>query len=484
MTLGKVDAPIGIGDDYFERFGVSHEALAKVLSAAMARGADDCDLFFEHASSTAVVLSDGIVNRAFTGVDLGMGIRVVVGDQVGYAYTEDLDVGAMIDAAKIAAEIAQGTRAIAPVALTPRRYADRYPVGRRWDAVGIEERIPLIRGWESAAFARDPRIEKVQVSLSDSERVLQVVRPDGRLCVDYQPMTTAFVACTAVDGDVRESGAYNVSSRSDMTFYQDAERCERLVDKAVDRTLFLLTAGKPPAGELPVVMAAGASGILLHEAIGHGLEADFNRKRVSIYADRIGQQVAPDTVTIVDDGTLDHARGAINVDDEGNAAENTTLIQNGVLTGYLHDEISARHFGVPSTGSGRRESFRHAPMPRMRATYMLAGPHEPEEIIRSVKKGIYCETFANGQVQIGAGDFAFYMRQGYLIEDGKLTQPIKDVNIIGNGPAALEQIEMVGNDLKLDEGGWTCGKEGQSVPVSQGQPTILVSNLTVGGIGA
>jgi TldD protein len=268
-----------------------------------------------------------------------------------------------------------------------------------------------------------------------------------------------------------------------MSFYDDTARCERLVDQAVDRTLFLLTAGKPPAGELPVVMAAGASGILLHEAIGHGLEADFNRKRVSIYADRIGQKVAPETVTIVDDGTIEHARGAINVDDEGHAAEKTTLIQNGVLTGYLHDEISARHFGVESTGSGRRESFRHAPMPRMRATYMLAGPHEPEEIIRTVKKGIYCQTFSNGQVQIGAGDFAFYMRQGYLIEDGKLTEPIKDVNIIGNGPKALEEIQMVGNDLKLDEGGWTCGKEGQSVPVSQGQPTILVSNLTVGGIG-
>jgi TldD protein len=228
-------------------------------------------------------------------------------------------------------------------------------------------------------------------------------------------------------------------------------------------------------------MAAGGSGILLHEAIGHGMEADFNRKDISIYADKLGKRIAPEQVTIIDDATLPHARGSLNVDDEAEDTERTVLVRDGILESYLHDRISARHYGVRPTGSGRRESFRHAVLPRMRATYMQPGPYDPEEIIRSVDKGIYCEGFSNGQVQIGAGDFAFYMREGYLIEDGRLTRPIKDVNLIGNGPKVLESIEMVGNDLEIDEGGWTCGKDGQSVPVSQGMPTIKVGHLSVGG---
>jgi TldD protein len=243
----------------------------------------------------------------------------------------------------------------------------------------------------------------------------------------------------------------------------------------------LLDAGKPTAGDMPVVLAAGASGILLHEAIGHGLEADFNRKGVSIYAAKMGKKVAPDFVTVVDDGTLPGERGALNVDDEGNIPERTVLIENGVLKSYMHDEISAAHYKVNPTGSGRRESFRHHPLPRMRATYMDPGPHDPAEIIANTKRGIFATSFSNGAVQIGAGDFTFYMKTGFLIEDGKLTRPIKDVNIIGNGPKALEQVDMVGTDLTIDEGGWTCGKDGQGVPVSQGQPTVRVKSLTVGG---
>jgi len=245
--------------------------------------------------------------------------------------------------------------------------------------------------------------------------------------------------------------------------------------------MILFEAGKPPAGEMTVVLGAGSAGILLHEAIGHGLEADFNRKGVSIYAGRVGERIAPKGVTVVDDGTLQHARGSINVDDEGNPAERTVLIEDGVLRGYMHDTISAKHYGVKPTGSGRRESFRHPVLPRMRATYMDPGPYAPEEIIASVERGIYCSSFANGQVQIGAGDFAFYVRHGYLIEGGKLTKPIKDVNLVGNGPKVLETVEMVGNDLVIDEGGWTCGKDGQSMPVSQGMPTVKVSRLSVGG---
>ncbi len=245
--------------------------------------------------------------------------------------------------------------------------------------------------------------------------------------------------------------------------------------------MVLFDARRPQAGELPVVLAAGASGILLHEAIGHGMEADFNRKNISIYSEMLGKKIAPDFVTIVDDGTMDNERGSLNVDDEGNEAQRTVLVENGVLVSYLHDHISARHYGVAPTGSGRRESYRHPPMPRMRATYMENGPHTKDEIIASVKNGIIAETFTNGQVQIGAGDYTFYIKNGWLIEDGKVTAPIKDTNIIGNGPETLRAVTMAANDSKLDTGGWTCGKDGQGVPVSQGLPTVLVSSMNVGG---
>jgi TldD protein len=258
---------------------------------------------------------------------------------------------------------------------------------------------------------------------------------------------------------------------------------ERVVREAVARTTILFEAKDSPIGELPVVLGAGSSGILLHEAIGHGMEADFNRKGVSIYADKIGKEIAKPFVNIVDDATAQFARGAINVDDEGNPAGVTRLVDKGVLTTYLHDAISAKHYKVSPTGNGRRQSYQHVPMPRMRATYMLPGPHKRDEIIASVKKGIYCDSFSNGQVQIGAGDFTFYVKNGFLIEDGKLTRPIKDVNIIGNGPKVLEKVDMVGDDLVIDEGGWTCGKDGQMVPVSQGMPTVRVGSITVGGRG-
>jgi len=468
---------------YFERFGIGREELNKVMIAALGRGADDCDLYFEHSLSTSVALTDGKVSRASTGVDLGLGVRARKGDSIGYSYTEDLSLSAMISAAETAAAIASGGVSRGPVSLQSLELPNYYPIQRSWEAVSMAERLPLVRSWEAGAFAADKRIEKVQAYLMDSERVIMVVRPDGRLVQDYQPMALGYLVCTAREGDRRESASYNVASRSGLEFLQDAERTERMIEQAVARTTFLLSAGKPPAGEMPVVMAPGASGILLHEAIGHGLEADFNRKGVSIFATQMDQKVAPDFVTVVDDGTIESARGAVNTDDEGNPTEKTVLVENGVLRSYMHDEISADFYNVKPTGSGRRESFRHAPMPRMRSTYMESGPHDPEEIIRSVKKGIYCSSFSNGQVQIGAGDFAFYMRQGYLIEDGKLTQPIKDVNIIGNGPAALADVQMVGSDMELDEGGWTCGKEGQGVPVSQGQPTVKVGKLVVGGVG-
>ncbi len=465
---------------FFEQFGVTRDVTRKVLAAATMHGADQADLYFEHSAATSVALSDRKVNRAHTSVDLGVGIRVVVGDQVGYAYSEDLSLDAMLRVAKIAAEIARGGQPRSPVDATPHKLPDFYPVDRFWSDVDLSERIPLVRDWEKRAFDADERIQRVQVSLADVDKRVLVVGADGRMAADYRPMTRAFVMCTAVDGDKRESGGYNVAARDDLGFYS-IDRQERLVEQAVDRATRALYAESPPAGEMPVVMAAGSSGILLHEAVGHGLEADFNRKGISVFADRIGQQVAPKGVTIVDDGTVPGTRGAINCDDEGNDTQKTVLIRDGVLESYLHDDISSRHYGVDPTGSGRRESFRHPVLPRMRATYMESGTHDPKEIIASVDKGIYCETFANGQVQIGAGDFAFYVRHGWLIEDGKLTTPVKDVNLIGNGPKVLETIQMVGNDMMIDEGGWTCGKDGQSVPVSQGMPTVKVAKLSVGG---
>jgi TldD protein len=428
-------------------------------------------------------LEDGEVNRAYAGVSLGVGVRVVRGDQTGYGYTEDLTLPAMLECARTAAAIADGPARSAPTALhvgTAR--PDRYPLRRGWEAVTPEERRPLLAGLNQRAFAADPRIRKVNLHLRSESSSILMADSTGRLAEDRQPMTVLSLSVMAEQDGRREQNGYNVAARAGFEFYTP-ERLDRLVRQAIDRTTILFEAGPPPAGELPVVLAAGSSGILLHEAIGHGMEADFNRKGTSIYADKLGKPVARPFVQIVDDATLQGARGSINVDDEGNDAGRTVLVENGVLTSYLHDAISARHYGVAPTGNGRRESYRHPPIPRMRATYMLNGPHHPEEIIASVKRGLYCQNFSNGQVNIGGGDFTFYVKNGFLIEDGKLTRPVKDVNVIGNGPRALEQVDMVGDDLAIDEGGWTCGKDGQSVPVSQGLPTVRVSSLTVGGRG-
>ncbi len=479
MSLPRPAGPPGA---YFEQLGVSPEVLRRVLDAALSRGGDDADLYFQHSASNAVSLSDHKVNQVNTHVDLGMGVRVVVGDQVGYAYSEDLSPDALVAAARAAAEIAAGTPGRTAANPHARAVPNLYPVLQPWDAVGMADRVKMVKAWEEAAFAKDARVQRVEAYLADASSIVMVVRPDGRLVQDWRPMTLGMVRVTAEDGGQRDSSSYNVAARSGLEYY-DPDRQQRMVDEAVARTLFVLKAEKPKAGEMPVVLAAGPSAILLHEAIGHGMEADFNRKRTSIYADSMGKKIASDQVTIVDDGTMANSRGALAVDDEGNPTERTVLVEDGVLKSYMHDEISAKHYGVAPTGSGRRQDFRSAPLPRMRATLMEPGPHAPEEIIKSVDKGLYCVSFANGQVNIGGGDFSFYMRQGYLIEGGKLTRPVKDVNIIGNGPEALARIDMVGNDLVVDEGGWTCGKDGQGVPVSQGMPTVRVSKLTVGGVG-
>ena len=468
---------------YFGRFGVDEALIRLALEAALARGGDRADLYFQHRVAHSLGLEDGEVNRAWSGIELGVGIRVLRGDQTGYGYTEDLSPTAVRQAAWTAAAIADGPARERPLpALVASAVADRYPARTPWDQVAAATRLPLLQRVQELALAADPRVQKVTVHFSDECGAVLMVDSEGRVAFDTQPMTLIHLSCMAEQNGRRESNGGNIAGRAGLEFYDDA-KLQKVVREAVARTTILFEADQPPAGEFPVVLGAGSSGILLHEAIGHGLEADFNRKGVSIYADKLGKSIAAPFVTVVDDATQPAARGAINVDDEGNAAGLTTLIHDGVLQSYLHDSISARHYGVAATGNGRRESFRHAPLPRMRATYMLPGPHTPAEIIASVKRGIFCENFANGQVQIGAGDFTFYVKNGWLIEDGKLTRPIKDVNLIGNGPKVLEQIDMVGDDLKIDDGGWTCGKDGQSVPVSQGMPTTRVRAMTVGGRG-
>ncbi|WP_240806606.1 TldD/PmbA family protein [Polyangium spumosum] len=468
---------------YFSRFGVDEGMIRDALGVALSRGADHADLFFQHRVLNALQLEDGEVNRAYTRVELGVGVRVVRGDQTGYAYTEELTRESIKRAAQTAAAVADGPARPVPTALAvgaalPQRYAIDVP----WDGVKPEQKLPILDGVNAAIFKMDGRIKKVNVSFMDEAGVILIADSQGRLVEDFQPMTSLYVSCVAEQGGRKETNGYNVAGRRGIDFYSP-ETIGRVVREAVSRTTVLFDAVPAPAGEMPVVLAAGSSGILLHEAIGHGMEADFNRKGTSIYADKIGKPIAQPFVNIVDDAAQPFARGAINVDDEGNPAGTTTLVDRGVLATYMHDSISAKHYGLKPTGNGRRQSYQHPPMPRMRATYMLPGPHEHDEIVASVKRGIYCQSFSNGQVNIGAGDFTFFVKNGFLIEDGKLGRPIKDVNIIGNGPRVLERIDMVGKDLVIDEGGWTCGKDVQSVPVSQGIPTVRVSSITVGGQG-
>ncbi len=481
MTTQPGATRAGIG--WFERFGVTERTLREALAAALSRGGDTADLFFQHRVETDLALEDGQVNRGFASVELGVGVRVVKGDQTGYGYTEDLSLPAIVAAARTAAAIADGPSRDAPLAIhVAPRPGGLYPALLPGEGEGARARLPVLEQVNARLMAADPGVRKVNVHLHDESSAVLIADSSGRVVEDLQPMALLSASILAERGGRREQNGYNVAGRAGGEFYAQ-DRIDRLVREAWARTEILFEAGQPPAGEMPVVLAAGSSGILLHEAIGHGMEADFARKGTSIYADRLGKPVAAPFVSIVDDGTGAGERGSIHVDDEGNPAGRTVLVENGVLASFLHDSISARHYGVTPTGNGRRESYRHPPLPRMRSTYMLPGPHGRDEILASVKRGIYCQTFSNGQVQIGAGDFTFFVKNGWLIEDGKLTRPIKDVNLIGNGPKALERVDMVAGDLAVDEGGWTCGKDGQSVPVSQGLPTVRVSSLTVGGRG-
>jgi len=469
--------------DYLEHFGVTEQMIQQIISEGLSKGGDYCDVYFQHMIGNYIGLEDKAVNRAYSDVSFGVGIRVLKGDQTGYSFSEEISLEAMKSAARTAANIANSSAKVAPVAFESPKLPNYYVIKTPWEEVSINEKIPYLQQINDKVFALDNRIIKSNVWFTDETSYVLFANSEGRMTFDYQPMGQISVSCTAEQNGQKEQNYFDFSGRRGIEFFTP-ENIDILAKESVKRTVALFEAVKPKAGELPVVLAAGSSGILLHEAIGHGMEADFNRKEVSIFSDKIGKKVAKDFVTIVDDGTNPNIRGSINVDDEGNGTEKTYMVTNGTMTSYLHDRISAKHYGVKPTGNGRRESFRHMPMPRMRNTYMENGPHKKNEIIESVKYGIYAESFTNGQVMIGAGDFTFYVKSGYLIEDGKLTQPIKDVNIIGNGPKVLADIEMVADDLKMAEGGWTCGKNGQGVPVSQGLPTVKVSKITVGGVNA
>ena len=467
---------------YFQRFGIDKDLIRKVMTEALTYGGDYCDLFFQNALSNSIRLQDNIVNSASTNVTLGVGIRVLNGNQTGYSFTEDISLESMKAAARTAAGIASGSAKAAPQTFNATKLMNYYETEISYEDVGVKDKVDMLQAINDDVFKQDSRVVKASVNFSDSENYILVVNSEGGLASDYQPMLRISVGCTAEEDGKRENNYFDYSVRDDISFLTP-ERLKRLPKEAVARTVKLFKAQSPPAGEMPVVLAAGSSGILLHEAIGHGMEADFNRQGISVFSDMINKKVAEDFVTIVDNGTNPHVRGSINVDDEGYPSEETLLVENGVLKSYIHDRISAKHYGVDPTGSGRRESFKHYPMPRMRNTYMKNGPHTFDEIISNVKYGIVAEQFTNGQVNIGPGDFTFYVKAGSLIEDGKITGLIKDVNIIGNGPEVLSRVTMVANDMAMAEGGWTCGKNGQSVPVSMGLPSVLVSSITVGGRG-
>jgi len=468
-------------EEMLVHFNVTRDDLQLVLQEALKKGGDYADLFFEHTFNNNLSLRDGEVNRASSNIDYGVGIRVVVGDQTGYAYVENSNLQEMLRAARTASSIATMPKEINPVRINDAYFDNLYKTKKSWIDTSVEDKKSFIQKLNDRIFELDSRVIKANISLSDSTSFILFLNSDGILCSDYRPMSVLYGSCVMEQNGKIESGGSSRAYRMGFEFLTD-ELIETLAHEAVSKTSLMFEAIQPKGGEMPVVMGAGDSGILLHEAIGHAFEADFNRKDVSIFSDKLGKLICSTSINVVDDGTVLNARGSINFDDEGVESQRTYIVKDGVLESYLHDRISARFYGVKPTGNGRRQSFRHAPMPRMRVTYMESGDVREEDIISSVKKGVYVDNFTNGQVQIGAGDFTFFVKTGYLIENGKLTRPIKDINVIGNGPKALADITMVGNNLKIDEGAWTCGKDGQGIPVGQGLPSVLVKSLTVGGI--
>src|SRR5689334_16619162 len=464
------------------RFSLSRQDLENYLAEALSQGGDYADLYFEYLATSSISLDESIVKSASQGVSLGVGIRVIAGERTGYAYTDDLSPEKIRKAARVAACIAAGPSKVDKTSLEEGRRHNLYPVLTAPTETGFSDRVELVKRADRAARRFDSRIFQVQAGYADSLRHVMVATSEGVLTLDRQPLARLSVSALArKDGGQPQRGHAGGGGRIELDFFLNEKTPEHFAAEAAREAIAMLDAAEAPAGEMTVVLGPGWPGILLHEAVGHGLEADFNRKKVSAFSDRIGQQVASPLCTVVDDGTMRSRRGSLNVDDEGNATQRNVLIENGVLRGYLQDKLSSRITGAAPTGSGRRESYAHIPMPRMTNTFMLAGESDPEEIIRSVPKGLYCANFGGGQVDITSGNFVFSASESYLIEDGKLGRPVRNATLIGNGPEALKYVSMVGNDLRLDEGIGTCGKEGQSVPVGVGIPTIKIDRMTVGG---
>jgi TldD protein len=464
---------------YLNIFKVEQVQLETLMQIASGYGADYADLYFENTTYFNLMLKDGIVSSGGFHTDFGVGIRVLKGEKTGYAYSESTEMSDMTKAAKAAAMIATGQDAPKLYPKVKDRIQSFYPMQINWREQGADKFVPFLKELEQSVFKKDCNIIKVIARMSDSVSDVMMYNSLGELTYETRPMGSVTVTAVFQRGDMTENKTASRSYRIGAELIGKA-LIEELSDEVVKDIDARFEAKRPKGGKMSVVMGAGASGILLHEAMGHAFEADFNRKGQSIFSEKMGKRICPEGINIVDDGTVANNRGAGNYDDEGVPGEKTYMVEDGILRSYLHDRISARWYGVKPTGNGRRENFRYNPIPRMRATYMESGSADPESIIASVKEGIYVDEFSNGQVKIGEGDFTFFVKSGYLIENGRLTMPVKDINIIGNGPQALSDIVAVGNDMKIDNGTWTCGKE-QSVPVSCGIPTILVSSLTVGG---
>ncbi|HSX90837.1 MAG TPA: metalloprotease TldD [Pseudomonas sp.] len=464
--------------------GLSIEQLPGVLGDLAGPGIDAADLYFQSQVSETWVLEDGIVKEGSFHLDQGVGVRAQSGEKTGFAYSNAITADALAQAAQAARSIARAGQNGQVQAFSSPAVTALYERDNPLDVIGRAEKVELLKQVDQATRALDPRIKQVTVSLAGVWDRVMVAAVDGSLAADIRPLVRFNVSVIVEQNGRRERGGQGGGGRTDYRYFMREDRAMGYAREALRQALVNLEAIPAPAGSMPVVMGAGWSGVLLHEAVGHGLEGDFNRKGSSAYSGRMGEKVASSLCTIVDDGTLAERRGSLSIDDEGTPTQCTTLIENGVLKGYMQDKLNARLMGVACTGNGRRESYAHLPMPRMTNTYMLAGESDPEEIIRSVKKGIYCANLGGGQVDITSGKFVFSTSEAYLIEDGKITAPVKGATLIGNGPEAMSKVSMVGNDLALDSGVGTCGKDGQSVPVGVGQPTLKIDSITVGGTGA
>ncbi len=463
-------------------FGLDESHLKRALAEIRAHRVDDADLYFQYTRSEGWSLEEGIVKTGSFSIDQGVGVRAVSGEKTAFAYSDDISEASLLDAAHTVRTISSAAKSTRVKAGTPKIASARslYPGMDPIATLDSTAKVKLLETVEQLARARDPRVVQVMAGLAGEYDVVLVARADGTLAADVRPLVRLSVTVIAEQAGRREMGSSGGGGRFGLAYFDEA-RIRQYVDEAVDAALTNLESRPAPAGEMTVVLGPGWPGVLLHEAIGHGLEGDFNRKGSSAFSGRIGQRVAAKGVTVLDDGTIVDRRGSLNVDDEGNASQRNVLIEDGILKGYMQDAMNARLMKVRPTGNGRRESYAHIPMPRMTNTYMLGGDKTPEEIVASIKKGLYATNFGGGQVDITSGKFVFSASEAYWVENGKILYPVKGATIVGNGPDALTRVTMIGNDMQLDSGVGTCGKEGQSVPVGVGQPTLRIDGLTVGG---